>query len=131
MPPQKELLRPVAVGSLVTVALFLVPQLYAYAPILGGVIAGVLCGNLRDGAKAGVVLGVVMIPVGTVLTIVAIFLPTGMETGVSVLFRSMRGMGPMNGVFYITVVYFIVAYSIVAGGLFGTFGAGISTVIYD
>lgn len=110
----------VAIGTLLTVVLVLMPQTYAYAPIVGGLAAGALSDHRWEGARAGVVMGTLMIPVGVGLTLVTVYLPSGLETGLGVLFRSMRGMGPRSLVFYGTVVYFLALYTALVAGVFGT-----------
>ncbi|MFB6195506.1 MAG: hypothetical protein ABEI80_04995 [Haloplanus sp.] len=107
-------------GSAITAGLFLVPSTYQYAPILGGVVVGLLAGDRRTGAREGAFMGLLLIPLGVVVTAVGVLALPGVETGVDVLVRSMRGMGPRTVVFYVTLVYFLATYAGLAGGLFGS-----------
>jgi hypothetical protein len=119
----------VAAGTVVTAALFLFSQGYPYAPIVGGLVAGTLAGQLRTGGQAGAALGLVFVPVSLLLVGIGLALPSSLETGVDVLFRSFRGMGSMNAVFYLVVAFYITVYTTLVGGLFGTIGGGLSQLI--
>lgn len=119
------------VCAILTAILFVMPQTYQYAPLIGGfVIAGLTARTIGQGFKIGLTAGLFIIPISVVLTVLVTMAPlSGTETGITILLRSLQGMGRSNIVFYAVFIYFLALYTGLAGGLFGGLGGMVGRVV--